>query len=177
MSALRELLATYTTTAKTPRELGTYFEELTVCFLKYEPAYASLYQNVWTYSEWAGLRGMDKRDTGHRSRGRDDHRRGPRDPVQALPEDYVLRRPTSTASSPPRARSRSRIASSSARRAMWSEHAEDALQDQQPPVSKIDLAALEASLIDWSRFEPRQAARPQISKKELRPTRRARSAR
>lgn len=37
----------------------------------------------------------------------------------------------------------------------WSEHAEDALRDQQPPVSKIDLHDLENSQIDWSRYKPK----------------------
>ncbi|KJU79268.1 damage-inducible protein [Ectopseudomonas oleovorans] len=39
----------------------------------------------------------------------------------------------------------------------WSEHAEDALQGQQPPVSKIDLQALEDSQIDWAKYQPNQA--------------------
>jgi murein DD-endopeptidase MepM/ murein hydrolase activator NlpD len=39
----------------------------------------------------------------------------------------------------------------------WSEHAEDALRDQQPPVSKIDLHDLENSQIDWSRYQPKAA--------------------
>lgn len=36
----------------------------------------------------------------------------------------------------------------------WSEHAEDSLRDQQPPVSKIDLFDLENSQIDWGRYQP-----------------------
>ena len=38
----------------------------------------------------------------------------------------------------------------------WSDHAEAALEDQQPPVTKIDLHTLEESPIDWSRFAPGQ---------------------
>ncbi len=40
-----------------PRPFGQHF-------LRHEPAYAALYANVWTYSDWAGLKGLDKRDTG-----------------------------------------------------------------------------------------------------------------
>jgi len=36
----------------------------------------------------------------------------------------------------------------------WSEHAEDALQGQQPPVSKIDIQALEDGQIDWAKYQP-----------------------
>jgi predicted helicase len=39
----------------------------------------------------------------------------------------------------------------------WTEHAEDALRDQQPPVSKIDLFDLENSQIDWARYKPKAA--------------------
>jgi len=36
----------------------------------------------------------------------------------------------------------------------WSGHAEDALANQQPPVSKIDLNDLENSQIDWACYQP-----------------------
>ncbi|WP_413208518.1 DEAD/DEAH box helicase family protein [Rhodospirillum sp. A1_3_36] len=51
---------------------------------------------------------------------------------------------------------------------LWSEHAKDALQDQRPPVSKIDLNDLENSQIDWSQYQPntRVTLKP---KKVLRP--------
>ena len=39
----------------------------------------------------------------------------------------------------------------------WSPNAEDALIDQQPPVSKIDLSDLENSQIDWAYYQPKQA--------------------
>ncbi len=38
----------------------------------------------------------------------------------------------------------------------WSEHAEDALQGQNPPVTKIDLQDLENSQIDWSKYGPQK---------------------
>ncbi len=46
----------------------------------------------------------------------------------------------------------------------WSEHAEDALQNQQPPVTKIDLNDLENSQIDWSKYQPNQ--QPTLKKKK-----------
>ncbi|MFZ3208039.1 MAG: type ISP restriction/modification enzyme, partial [Geobacteraceae bacterium] len=50
----------------------------------------------------------------------------------------------------------------------WSEHAEDALCNQQPPVSKIDLHDLENSQIDWSKYQPKSAVILK-AKKQLRP--------
>jgi predicted helicase len=50
----------------------------------------------------------------------------------------------------------------------WSANAEDALIDQQPPVSKIDLNDLENSQIDWAKYQPRRA--PALkAQKTLRP--------
>ena len=39
----------------------------------------------------------------------------------------------------------------------WGPKAEQSLHNQQPPVTKIDLAALEASQIDWAQFAPGEA--------------------
>jgi len=43
---------------------------------------------------------------------------------------------------------------------LWSDHAEDALRGQQPPVTKIDLFALENSIIDWASFQAARGSRP-----------------
>lgn len=47
----------------------------------------------------------------------------------------------------------------------WGTHAEAALQDQQPPVTKIDLDALENSVLDWARFTPGKVAAHHAKKK------------
>src|SRR5688572_1047327 len=57
------------------------------------------------------------------------------------------RRRTSIASLQPQERSRSPTASSLAR--------QESLENQQPPVSKIDLNDLENSQIDWAKYQPR----------------------
>ncbi len=50
----------------------------------------------------------------------------------------------------------------------WSENASDSLHQQQPPVYKIDLLALETSQIDWGKYQP--SATPALKpKKQLRP--------
>jgi predicted helicase len=64
VTALQDLLDTFRKAAKTNREAGTYFEELTIAFLRNEPFYKALYREVMTYAEWAGKRGLDKRDSG-----------------------------------------------------------------------------------------------------------------
>jgi predicted helicase len=62
--ALSDLLSTFRNAAKTEREKGTYFERLAIAFLKNDPVQAPQYEEVWTYSDWAQLQGIDRRDTG-----------------------------------------------------------------------------------------------------------------
>jgi predicted helicase len=50
--------------ALTERERGTYFEELILCYLRNEATYRDLYDEVWTYAQWAAQHGLDRRDTG-----------------------------------------------------------------------------------------------------------------
>ncbi|RQT48507.1 DEAD/DEAH box helicase [Burkholderia cepacia] len=169
MTALEMLLDAFRQTAVTEREKGTYFEELIVTYLRNEATYRDLYSDVWTYAEWADLQGVDKRDTGidlvAKTRGTDE--------IHAIQcklyaPDYKVQKGDIdsffTASGKKPFTRRIIVATTN----HWSEHAEDALLDQQPPVSKIDLTALEESQIDWGQYQPKAA--PVIkAKKELRP--------
>jgi predicted helicase len=169
MSALHDLLNTYRQAALTEREKGTYFEELICAYLRHEATYKDLYEQVWTYATWARENGLDARDTGidlvAQVAGTGD--------IHAIQcklydENYRLQKKdidsffTASGKKP----FAHRIIVSSTNH--WSEHAEDALRDQQPPVSKIDLHDLETSQIDWSKYQPKAAPvlKPQ---KSLRP--------
>jgi len=169
MTALEKLLDTFRHTAVTEREKGTYFEELIVTYLRHEATYRDLYSDVWTYAEWADLQGLDKRDTGidlvAKTQGTGEYHAiqcklfAPDHKVQKGDIDSFF-----TASGKKPFTRRIIVATTN----HWSEHAEDALLDQQPPVSKIDLTALEESQIDWGQYQPKAA--PVIkAKKELRP--------
>ncbi len=154
MSALRELLATFRAAAKTNREVGTYFEELVVQYLRHEPAYRDLYRSVEPYADFARRNGLDATDTGidlvaetvdhdyHAIQCKMfevDHR------IQKADIDSFF-----TASGKEPFRHRLIVTTTS----NWTENAEDALSKQQVPVSKIDFYALENSLLDWARFKP-----------------------
>lgn len=168
MTALEMLLDTFRHAAVTEREKGTYFEELIVTYLRNEATYRDLYSDVWTYAEWADLQGLDKRDTGidlvAKTRGTDEFHAvqcklfAPGHKVQKSDIDSFF-----TASGKKPFTRRIIVATTN----HWSEHAEDALLDQQPPVSKIDLTALEESQIEWGHYQPK--AVPVIkAKKQLR---------
>jgi len=158
MTALEQLLDTFRTAAVTEREKGTYFEELIVCYLRNEATYRDLYSDVWTYAEWADLQGLDKRDAGidlvAKTQGTGEYHAiqcklfAPSHKVQKSDIDSFF-----TASGKKPFTRRIIVATTN----HWSDHAEDALYDQQPPVSKIDLTALEESQIDWSKYQPKAA--------------------
>ncbi|MGH1507231.1 DEAD/DEAH box helicase [Ralstonia solanacearum] len=169
MTDLEKLLDTFRHAAVTEREKGTYFEELIVCYLRNEATYRDLYSDVWTYAEWADLQGLDKRDTGidlvAKTCGTDEFHAiqcklfAPDHKVQKSDIDSFF-----TASGKKHFTRRIIVATTN----HWSEHAEDALLDQQPLANKIDLTALEESQIDWGQYHPKAA--PVIkAKKELRP--------
>jgi predicted helicase len=158
MSALTALLNAYRNTAVTEREKGTYFEELTGCYLRHEATYRDLYDKVWMYADWAKEQGLDGRDTGidlvARTRGTGEYHA-----VQCklYAADYRVQKKDIdsffTASGQKPFTHRIIVATTN----NWSEHARAALQDQQPPVSLIDLQALEDSQIDWASYQPSQA--------------------
>ncbi|MFZ3299834.1 MAG: type ISP restriction/modification enzyme [Ralstonia pickettii] len=169
MTALEQLLDTFRTAAVTEREKGTYFEELIVCYLRNEATYRDLYSDVWTYADWADLQGLDKRDAGidlvAKTQGTGEYHAiqcklfAPGHKVQKGDIDSFF-----TASGKKPFTRRIIVATTN----HWSDHAEDALYDQQPPVSKIDLTALEESQIDWSQYQPKAATPVIKAKKQLR---------
>lgn len=168
MTPLRTLLETYRAAARTNREAGTYFEELTIAWLRTEPAYKELYATVETYAAWANRRGLDKRDAGIDLVAETVTGEVHAIQCKLFAADYRLQKADIdsffTASGKRPFVHRIIVSTTD----LWSEHAEEALRDQQVPVNKIDLSALENSVIDWSKFSP--TSRPQVrAKKSLRP--------
>ncbi|MDP3345273.1 MAG: type ISP restriction/modification enzyme [Hydrogenophaga sp.] len=168
MTALSSLLDHYRQSSLSEREKGTYFEELMLCYLRNEATYRDLYSEVWTYGEWAALQGLDKRDAGidlvAKTQGTGE--------IHAIQcklyaEDYRLQKSDIdsffTASGKKPFTHRVIVSTTN----HWSTHAEDALRDQQPPVSKIDLNDLENSQIDWAKYQPKAAPVLKV-KKQLR---------
>jgi len=156
-SPLQQLLDKFRASSLTEREKGTYFEELIQAYLRNEASYKDLYSNVWTYSEWAKEQNLDQRDTGidlvALTNGTNEYHA-----IQCkfYDEDYVVKKSDIdsffTASGKKIFSHRIIVTTTN----NWSEHAEDALQDQNPPVTKIDFHDLDNSQIDWSQYQPKQ---------------------
>lgn len=169
MTPLQNLLERYRSVSQSEREKGTYFEELIVTYLKHEATYKELYSDVWLYSDWAKEQGIDGRDIGidlvAKTQGTDEYHAIQ---CKCYATDYrVQKRDIDSffTASGKKPFSRRIIVTTSNN---WNEHADDALRDQQPPVTKIDLNDLENSQIDWSLYKPNDEVilKP---KKELRP--------
>ncbi|TWH71292.1 putative helicase [Azomonas agilis] len=166
MSALSRLLDTYRQAAQTEREKGTYFEELIATYLRHEASYVDLYAKVWLYGAWADEQKLDKRDTGIDLVAQTHTGEVHAIQCKCYAPDYRVQKKdidsffTASGKKP---FSHRVIVTTTSR---WSEHADEALRDQQPPVTKIDLHDLEASQIDWSRYQPNQ---PVVTKPKKQP--------
>ncbi len=158
MSALQELLQTYRNAAVSEREKGTYFEELILAYLRNEATYRDLYSRVYTWAEWAPQHGFNAKDDGIDLVAEVDGT-GEVHAIQCkfYDPDYKLQKKDidSFFTASGRKPFTHRVIVSTTNH--WSDHAENALVDQQPPVSKIDLHDLEASQIDWRKYKSKAA--------------------
>ena len=168
MSSFFNLITTYRTSAKSEREKGTYFELLCIKYFENEPAYADLFNKVQPYTEWAKEQGLTGKDTGIDLVATDKD--GGFCAIQCKLYDADRKVSKSEIDSFLSAASKtyfkSRIIVSTAYE--WSQNALDTLENQDPPVTKIDLATLANSVIDWSKFAEKKEVvfKP---KKQLRP--------
>lgn len=168
MSSFFNLITTYRTSAKSEREKGIYFELLCIKYFENEPAYADLFTKVQTYTEWAKEQGLTGKDTGIDLVATDKD--GGFCAIQCKLYDADRKVSKSEIDSFLSAASKtyfkSRIIVSTTNE--WSQNALDTLENQDPPVTKIDLATLANSVIDWSKFAEKKEVvfKP---KKQLRP--------
>lgn len=174
MTPLQKILTAYRATSQTEREKGTYFEELIRTYFRYEATYADLYSDVWLYADWAKEIGTPEfgfsgKDTGidlvARTAGTGEYHAIQ---CKCYAEDYSVKKSDIdsffTASGQKPFTLRFIVTTTND----WSENAANSLHNQQPPVSKIDLLALETSQIDWAKYQP--SAAPALKpKKQLRP--------
>lgn len=164
---LADVLDGFRDAAQTEYEAGSYFEELIAKFLTTEARYRDLYTRVLPYRDWARQNGLNATDTGIDLVAETVTGEAHAIQCKFYARDYRVQKPDIdsffTASGNKRFTHRIIVATTN----NWSEHAEAALYDQQPPVTKIDYYDLENSQIDWSRYKSK--AQPVLKpKKELR---------
>ncbi len=160
MTALHSLLDTFRSTAVTEREKGNYFERLVNAYLLNEPFYRDLYGgHIWMWEDWrkeAAQRGMG--DVGADA-GIDlvaETTTGDLHVIQAKfydEEAQLTLRDLSTflTAAGRKAYSHGLIFLTATKS---TGHLRNALQGQKTPVSLVTLHDLEASQIDWSKYQP-----------------------
>jgi len=165
MTAIQNLLKTFRQNAQTPREQGTYFEELAIKYFQNEPFYQQLFSSVQTYSNWAKEQNLNQRDAGidlvATTKSTEEFWA-----IQCkfYDENYTIKKSDIdsffTASGKKTFAHRIIISTTN----YWSEPAEAALSNQNPPVLKIDLSDLQNSSIDWAKYQSSQ--QPILKKKK-----------
>lgn len=159
MTSLTKLLNTYRNISKSEREKGTYFELLIQSYFLNEPYYKDTYSEVLTFTDWAKRNDLPGNDTGIDLVGLTYNNEIHAIQCKLYASEYTLQKKDIdsffTASGKKVFDQRIIVATTS----KWSKNAEAALEDQNPPVTKIDLSALEHSLIDWSQYQPGEAVK------------------
>ena len=168
MTTIHSVLAEFREGATSNRDLGDKFERLIASYLAIDPLYSDKFSDVWLWNEWPdrGNRpdvGIDlvakERYTGEycaiQCKFYD-----PAHTLQKADIDSFF-----TASGKPPFTTRMLVSTTD----KWSKHAEEALENQHLPVSRLRVQDLADSPVDWSHFTLK---RPDLlklrSKKKLR---------
>ena len=166
-SALDALLDEYRARAKSEREKGTLFEELTRQFLLHDARFAHQFKEIYLWSEWperrTGDTGIDlvaipiRDDEGPVAIQCKFYALGHR--IQKADIDSFL----STSGKEPFGR---RIVVDTSG-APWGKNAQDAIEGQQIPVSRITLADLRDSDIDWRTYSLGSTQAPKTRERKV----------
>lgn len=157
MTALQGILAQFREMTLSERDKGTSFENLMVQYFKTEPFYKEQYADVLSYFDWVDRHGDDLGISTKKDNGID---------LVAITSDGEFHAIQCKNYSPDHAISKSDIDSfftASGKKYFshriivattdkWTDNAQDSLENQHPPVSRIDLHNLENSVIDWSQY-------------------------
>ena len=152
MASFFDLINIYRTTAKTEREKGTYFELLCIKYFENEPFYADLFTKIQTYSEWAKEQGLTGKDTGIDLVATTKENKFHAIQCKLYDADSTVSKGeiNSFLAAASKTYFERRIIVSTTHK--WSDNALQTLENQDPPVTKIDLETLAQSAIDWSKF-------------------------
>jgi len=149
---IHDILEIFREEAASNRDLGDKFERLIAAYLTKDPYYANHFSNVWLWTEWPGRNnkpdiGIDlvaqERATGDFTAVQCKFL----DPSHYLQKEDIDSFFTASGKAP---FTRRMIVSTTDK---WSKHAEDALNNQQIPVSRMRVQDLDDSVIDWSDFK------------------------
>ncbi|MBX4335801.1 DEAD/DEAH box helicase [Bartonella raoultii] len=167
---LRSLLEFYREKAKSPRELGTLFENLVKDYFSEDPLQKQEYEKVQTYSEWAEEHDEDRRDIGI-DLVATIHDQGGYAAIQCKCYDasHIIKKEdinSFIAASGKKIFTRRILVDST--ESNWSDNANNTCDGQEVRIQQINLFDLENSQIDWGAYKERgQAVLKEQPKKKL----------
>jgi predicted helicase len=172
MTTVHDVLRMIRETSVTNHERGSRFEKLMRSYLGIDPTWAEQFSKVWLWADWPGA-AANKQDTGIDLVAQDRETGGfcaiqckfyePDHTVSKADIDSFF-----TASGKGGFTRRMIISTTE----KWGPHAEEALEDQQIPVTRVGLADIAASPVDWRVPAPGVAIEVELSlhaKKQPRP--------
>ncbi|MDI6023156.1 DEAD/DEAH box helicase family protein [Leucobacter sp. UT-8R-CII-1-4] len=157
VSSIHDVLAQYRKVAFDEYDKGSHFERLMQAFLKTEPQYEALYDEVWRWSEYPerGNRpdtGIDlvarSRDTGELTAIQCKFFAPKTTVTKGMLDSFLSASGKMTVDYVPEFTSRLVVSTSDT----WGKNAEDAITDQTIPVERLRVQDLDESSIDWSQF-------------------------
>jgi predicted helicase len=166
--SLDDILQQFRDDARNNRDLGDRFERLMLRYFELDPLYADRFSNVWMWNDWPakGQVGDVGIDLVARERATGEHVA-----IQCkfyLPEHTLSKADIdSFFTAAGRKQFTSGIIVSTTDN--WGKNAEDALTHQTKPFTRISIHDLQASPIDWSKFDARRLQNLKcVAKKTLR---------
>lgn len=179
MNTIYDILSHFRATSFTEKEKGTQFERLMRAWLKTDARYAHLFEHVWLWEEFPSRKDFGGQDTGIDLVAKTHEGDYWAIQCKCYAEDTVI----------DKAEVDSFLATSSrtftnevtlqttsfahrlwiATTSHWGSNAEEAIQNQLPPVSRVNLYDLDHSAVDWSKiFEGLEGKAALSEKKQLR---------
>ncbi len=155
-ASIHDVLADLRRVAFDERDKGARFEVLIQAYLKTEPQYQDLYDEVWLWQEYPRRNG--RTDTGIDLVARERLTGGytaiqakfyaPTTQVTKAMLDSFLAASSKSLDGEPEFTARLVVSTSD----YWGSNAEEAVESQNPPVSRLRVQDLDESSIDWSQF-------------------------
>ena len=179
MQTIYDILAHFRATSFTEKEKGTQFERLMRAWLKTDARYAHLFEHVWLWEEFPSRKDFGGQDTGIDLVAKTHEGDYWAIQCKCYAEDTVIDKAAVDSFLATSSRTftnevtlqttsfahRLWIATTS----HWGSNAEEAIQNQLPPVSRVNLYDLDHSAVDWSKiFEGLEGKAALSEKKQLR---------
>ncbi|MEY9862140.1 putative helicase [Catenulispora sp. GAS73] len=148
VTSVQDVISDIRTKATSNSERGSLFEQLMLGFLTTDALFADRFDKVWRWKDWPG--NGSRPDTGIDLVG-EEREGGGYCAIQCkfYEPGHAITKPDidSFLAASSKAEFASRLIVSTTEK--WNSNAEDAIRDQQPPVSRIGLAELTDSSINW----------------------------